>query len=99
MPSSFGPFAIDEAQASLAENVTKAYGLMGSLFRYIQANASKNLTSWGLLFAQDDKERVIVDGDNVLTCRHYFTASVGSACHRRLDVARRRCLRVARSTR
>ena len=69
----FGPFAIDEAQASLAENVTKAYGLMGSLFRYIQANVSKNLTSWGLLFAQDDKERVIVDGDNVLTCRHYFT--------------------------
>ena len=69
----FGPFAIDEAPASLTKNVTKAYGLMGSLFRYIQANASKNLTSWGLLFAQDDKERVIVDGDNVLTCRHYFT--------------------------
>jgi hypothetical protein len=28
---------------------------------------------WGLLFDQQDKERIIEDGDMVLTCRHNFT--------------------------
>ena len=28
---------------------------------------------WGLLFDQQDKERIIVDGDLTLTCRHNFT--------------------------
>ena len=29
--------------------------------------------SWGFLFDQDDKERVIDDEGVVMTCRHYFT--------------------------
>ena len=32
-----------------------------------------SLNSWGLLFDQDDKERVIDDEGVVMTCRHYFT--------------------------
>ncbi|MBR1412943.1 MAG: DUF5597 domain-containing protein, partial [Prevotella sp.] len=33
----------------------------------------KQQNSWGLLFDQDDKERVIDDEGVVMTCRHYFT--------------------------
>ena len=29
--------------------------------------------TWGLLFDQDDKERIIDDEGVVMTCRHYFT--------------------------
>ena len=29
--------------------------------------------SWGLLFDQEDKERIIADDDMVITCRHYYT--------------------------
>jgi hypothetical protein len=29
--------------------------------------------TWGLLFDQQDKERIIQDGDIVMTCRHYYT--------------------------
>ena len=29
--------------------------------------------TWGLLFDQQDKERIIIDDDIVLTCRHNFT--------------------------
>ena len=32
-----------------------------------------SLKTWGLLFDQDDKERVIDDEGVVMTCRHYFT--------------------------
>jgi hypothetical protein len=29
--------------------------------------------TWGLLFDQDDRERIIEDNGVVMTCRHYFT--------------------------
>ena len=32
-----------------------------------------SLKTWGVLFDRQDKERIINDGSNVLTCRHYFT--------------------------
>ena len=35
--------------------------------------SGRGSTSWGLLFDQDDKERVIDDEGVVMTCRHYFT--------------------------
>jgi hypothetical protein len=31
------------------------------------------LNTWGLLFDQEDRERVIDDNGVVMTCRHYFT--------------------------
>ena len=62
----FSPFAIDQASPRETESVTKAYDLIRQL-------SSLNFKTYGLLFDQQDKERVIREGDLVLTCRHYFT--------------------------
>ena len=64
----FSPFAIDQAAARETESITKAYALLRQLdhVRGIKK-------SWGLLFDQEEKERVINDDGVVMTCRHYFT--------------------------
>ena len=64
----FSPFAIDQASPSETESVTKAYNLLRQVY-----SLNSPLTSYGLLFDQEDKERIINDGDMVITCRHYFT--------------------------
>lgn len=64
----FSPFAIDQASSKETHNITEAYALLRQL-----TTLSPQLTSWGLLFDQQDKERIIKDGDNVLTCRHFYT--------------------------
>lgn len=78
----FGPFAIDEAPASQTGCVSAAYGLMRQLSNLLLNGNSngkhheaqgKEMKSWGVLFSQEDKERVIEDGNTVLTCRHNFT--------------------------
>ena len=71
----FSPFAIDQASEKETESVTKAYTLIKQL---AAANFSlftihSSLKTWGLLFDQDDRERVIDDDGVVMTCRHYFT--------------------------
>ena len=63
----FSPFAIDQASKSETESVTQAYNLLR------QVHAVKQQNSWGLLFDQEDRERVIDDEGVVITCRHYFT--------------------------
>ena len=63
----FSPFAIDQAGSRDSESITKAYAIVRQLWRV------KGENSWGLLFDQDDRERMIEDGDVVMTCRHYFT--------------------------
>ena len=63
----FSPFAIDQASPNETESVTQAYNLLSQVFNVKQQN------TWGLLFDQDDKERVIDDEGVVMTCRHYFT--------------------------
>ncbi|MCR5138731.1 MAG: DUF5597 domain-containing protein [Bacteroidaceae bacterium] len=63
----FSPFAIDQASPRETETVTQAYNLLSQVFNVKQQN------TWGLLFDQDDKERVIDDEGVVMTCRHYFT--------------------------
>ena len=71
----FSPFAIDQASPKETESVTKAY----TLLRQLAATNSKlytlnsTLKSWGLLFDQEDRERIIDDDGVVMTCRHYFT--------------------------
>ena len=67
----FSPFAIDQASAKETESVTRAYEIM----RQLMTHPSKGvgMASWGLLFDQQDKERIITDNGTVLTCRHYFT--------------------------
>ena len=64
----FSPFAIDQASPKETESVTKAYLLLQQVF-----NIKLTLNTWGLLFDQEDQERIISDNDVVMTCRHYFT--------------------------
>ena len=71
----FSPFAIDQASEKETESVTKAYGLIKQL---AAANSSlftfhSSLKTWGLLFDQEDNERIIDDNGVIMTCRHYFT--------------------------
>ena len=71
----FSPFAIDEASPKETESVTKAYALLRQL---AVANSklytlNSTLKSWGLLFDQEDRERIINDDNVIMTCRHYFT--------------------------
>ena len=63
----FSPFAIDQASLKETESITKAYSLLRQL---LHINSQK---SWGLLFDQEDKERIIENDGMVITCRHYFT--------------------------
>jgi len=64
----FSPFAIDQASEKETESVTQAYSLLRQIF-----NVKRQLNTWGLLFDQEDCERVISDDGVVMTCRHYFT--------------------------
>ena len=64
----FSPFAIDQASPKETETVTKAYSLLRQV-----SNIKQTLYTWGLLFDQEDKERIINDKGVVMTCRHYFT--------------------------
>ena len=68
----FSPFAIDQAPESDTRHVTQAYGLLRQLAPVLNRPVDKT-PRWGLLFDEDDKERVIADGDLALTCRHFFT--------------------------
>ena len=65
----FSPFAIDQATPQETSSVTEAYRLM----RQLQHLNVKSPQSWGLLFDQEDKERIINDGETAITCRHFFT--------------------------
>ena len=64
----FSPFAIDQADTQQAASVTNAYALIRQLY-----NLHSTLNTWGFLFDQEDRERVIVDDSVAITCRHYFT--------------------------
>ena len=67
----FSPFAIDQASARETESVTRAYDIL----RQLKTHHSKLIpqTSFGLLFDQQDRERIVRDDGMVITCRHYFT--------------------------
>jgi len=66
----FSPFAIDQASPKETESVTQAYHLLKQIANGKWLNSKM---SWGLLFDQEDKERIIDDEGVVMTCRHYFT--------------------------
>ena len=66
----FSPFAIDEAGPENAQSVTQAYRLLSQVFALTDHST---LHTWGLLFDQEDSERIIDDEGVVMTCRHYFT--------------------------
>lgn len=70
----FSPFAIDQAPPRETENITKAYDLIRQLSHLLPLNrGNQRGSSWGLLFDHQDKERIIKDGNIVMTCRHYYT--------------------------
>ena len=76
----FSPFAIDQASPKETESVIKAYGLLQQLSnsKFLGEPSGKaewlnSKLSWGLLFDQEDRERIIDDDGVVMTCRHYFT--------------------------
>ena len=64
----FSPFAIDQASPKETESVTKAYRLLRQVF-----NIKRSMKTWGLLFDQEDHNRILDDGGVMMTCRHYFT--------------------------
>ena len=66
----FSPFAIDQANPKETESVTQSYVLLKQLSNGKWLNCKM---SWGFLFDQEDRERIINDGNVVMTCRHYFT--------------------------
>ncbi len=66
----FSPFAIDQASPKETESVTQAYNLLRQLSN---CKSSNSKITWGLLFDQEDRERIIDDDGVVMTCRHYFT--------------------------
>ena len=65
----FSPFAIDQASPQETASVTNAYNML----RQLASLGRKDCPSWGLLFDQEDKERIIQDGNTVVACRHFFT--------------------------
>ena len=67
----FSPFAIDQASPQETASVTNAYTLLRQIFKF--QPSIFNLKTWGLLFDQDDQERIIEDDGVMMTCRHFFT--------------------------
>ena len=65
----FSPFAIDQAPEHVTGNITQSYCLINQLIPLL----NKYPQSWGLLFSQADKERVIDDDGVCITARHFFT--------------------------
>ena len=69
---SFSPFALDQADHKVKNNLAKSYKTLQQLSPILLQHQGKG-KNWGLLFDQEDKERIIEDGDIVMTCRHNFT--------------------------
>ncbi|MBO5311094.1 MAG: DUF5597 domain-containing protein [Bacteroidales bacterium] len=66
------PFAIEDASDAQGTPFVEGYGKLRELLPLITKWQGQD-AMWGLLFDQTDRERVITDGDLVLTCRHNFT--------------------------
>ena len=69
---SFSPFAIDQSNNLVTSHITKSYSILSKLSPILLREQGKG-KSWGLLFDEADKERIIEDGNLIMTCRHYFT--------------------------
>lgn len=69
---SFSPFALDEANYKVKNSLRRSYKVINQLSPLLLQHQGKG-KNWGLLFDQEDKERIIEDGDITMTCRHFFT--------------------------
>lgn len=68
----FSPFDIDHGSADDQKSIKESYAMLEELSPLLLKYQGKGLTH-GLLFDSKDRERIIVDGDITLTCRHNFT--------------------------
>lgn len=66
------PFAIEDGSAEQGTSFVEGYEKLREMMPLITAWQGQD-RMWGLLFDQQDKERVIRDGNLVMTCRHNFT--------------------------
>ena len=66
------PFAIEDGSAEQGTPFVEGYEKLRELMPLISKWQGQD-AMWGLLFDQQDTERVIEDGALVLTCRHNFT--------------------------
>ncbi len=69
---SYSPFALDQAGTQAVASVRGAYWTLNQLSPILLQRQGKG-NSWGLLFNQEDKERIIEDNGTIMTCRHNFT--------------------------
>lgn len=68
----FSAFAIDQVPASDIIHLSQSYTLINQLTPLLLKYQGYENT-YGLLFDQQDRERIITDRNLVITCRHYFT--------------------------
>lgn len=66
------PFAIEDGSDRQGTPFVEGYEKLREIMPLIAEWQGQD-AMWGLLFDQDDKERIIKDGDLTLTCRHNFT--------------------------
>lgn len=66
------PFSIEDCSDAQGTPFVEGYEKLREMMPVITQWQGKD-AMWGLLFDQNDKERIITDGDLVLTCRHNFT--------------------------
>ncbi len=68
----FSPFSIEDYHEAEDAPLTQSYGMLKELMPLLSAYQGKGCMH-GLLFDMKNKERIITDGERIITCRHYFT--------------------------
>ena len=66
------PFSIEDGSDSSDSPLVQSYTRLKELMPLLTEYQGKGMMK-GLLFNQKDKERIIMDDDLSITCRHYFT--------------------------
>lgn len=66
------PFSIEDGSDSPGAPLVQSYAKLNELMPLLTKYQGKGMMK-GLLFSQEDKERIIMDDDLAITCRHYFT--------------------------
>lgn len=66
------PFSIEDGSDEQGTPFVEGYEKLREMMPLITKWQGQD-AMWGLLFDQNDQERIIVDGDLTLTCRHNFT--------------------------
>ncbi len=68
----FSPFSIEDYHEAEDAPLSQSYGMLKELMPLLSAYQGKGCMH-GLLFDMKNKERIIMEGERIITCRHYFT--------------------------